>query len=142
MQWDGTPNAGFTTPEARPWLPLAADYATRNVAAQENDPASMLSLYRQLTALRRAEPALNRGGIKLIDTGIEDVLAYRRTVEGGDSFLVVLNLGEEMHELNLRAALDGRTAELALATELVPSRTMEEGVLAINGNEGLIIRLR
>ena len=73
---------------------------------------------------------------------IEDVLAYRRTVEGGDSFLVVLNLGEEMHELNLRAALDGRTAELALATELVPSRTMEEGVLAINGNEGLIIRLR
>ena len=142
MQWDDSANAGFAPAGARPWLPLAADYATRNVAAQENDPASMLSLYRQLTALRRAEPALNRGGIKLIDTGIEDVLAYRRTVEGGDSFLVVLNLGEEMHELNLRAALDGRTAELALATELVPSRTMEEGVLAINGNEGLIIRLR
>ncbi len=142
MQWDGTPNAGFTTPEARPWLPLAADYATRNVAAQENDPASMLSLYRQLTALRRAEPALNRGGIELIDTGIANVLAYRRTWAGSDGFLVVLNLGEEMHELNLRQALGGQTAKLALSTDLAPSRAMEEGVLAINGNEGLIIRLR
>ena len=142
MQWDDSPNAGFAPAGARPWLPLAADYATRNVAAQENDPASMLSLYRQLTALRRAEPALNRGGIELIDTGIANVLAYRRTWAGSDGFLVVLNLGEEMHELNLRQALGGQTAKLALSTDLAPSRAMEEGVLAINGNEGLIIRLR
>ncbi len=43
MQWDATPNAGFTT--GGPWLPVAEDYATVNVATQRDDPRSMLSLY-------------------------------------------------------------------------------------------------
>ena len=34
MQWDGGLNAGFTHPGAEPWLPLASDFAARNVAAQ------------------------------------------------------------------------------------------------------------
>jgi len=141
MQWDDSPNAGFTTAEARPWLPLAADYATRNVAAQQDDPTSMLSLFRALAALRRAEPALNRGEIELVDVGARHVLAYRRTHEGGDGFLVLLNLGEEMHELNLHQALDGQAAELVLSTELIPSRVVKEGIMAMNGNEGVILRL-
>ena len=135
MQWDDTPNAGFTTAEARPWLPLAADYATRNVAAQEGDPASMLSLFRALTALRRAEPALNRGGIELVDVGVEDVLAYRRTAQGSDSFLVVLNLGAKMHEIDLPAV------EIVMSTEAVPSRLLERTPMSINKHEGLILRL-
>jgi alpha-glucosidase len=142
MQWDDTTHAGFARQGARPWLPLAADFRARNVAAQEGDPASMLNLFRALTALRRAEPALNRGAIELVDVGIKDVLAYRRTHEGSDGFLVMLNLGEEVHELDLRRALDGRTAELVLSTELSPTRAGGEETMAINGNEGLIIRLR
>ncbi|KKI22621.1 alpha-amylase family glycosyl hydrolase, partial [Sphingomonas sp. Ag1] len=51
MAWDGSPNAGFST--AEPWLPLHPDWRTRNVAAQEADPASMLWLYRRLLAARR-----------------------------------------------------------------------------------------
>ena len=43
MQWDASPNAGFTMPTVRPWLPLAADYATMNVAVQRDDLQSMLS---------------------------------------------------------------------------------------------------
>ena len=141
MQWDDSPNAGFAPDGARPWLPLAADYATRNVAAQEHDPASMLSLFRALTALRRAEPALNRGGIELINTGIEDVLAYRRTVEGGDSFLIILNFGKEMQELDLHAAFGVTKAEVVLSTEAPRSRLMNRVSTSIGGNEGLILRL-
>jgi alpha-glucosidase len=51
MQWDGTPGGGFTTGE--PWLPLV-DPADRNVADQASDPESLLSLYRDLLAWRRA----------------------------------------------------------------------------------------
>src|SRR6185503_17285360 len=51
MQWDASPNAGFTS--GTPWLPLAANYRTANVAAEHDDPASMLTLYRRLIALRR-----------------------------------------------------------------------------------------
>ena len=141
MQWDDSPNAGFAPDGARPWLPLAADYATRNVAAQENDRASMLTLFRALTALRQAEPALNRGGIELINTGIEDVLAYRRTVEGGDSFLIILNFGKEMQELDLHAAFGVTKAEVVLSTEAPRSRLMNRVSTSIGGNEGLILRL-
>ena len=58
MQWDASPTGGFTTGE--PWLPLV-DPATRNVAAQAADPASLLALYRRLIATRRGSPALRRG---------------------------------------------------------------------------------
>ena len=50
MQWDASPSGGFTTGE--PWLPLV-DPAQRNVADQRDDPGSMLSLVRELIALRR-----------------------------------------------------------------------------------------
>lgn len=50
MQWDATPNGGFTT--GTPWLPLV-DPAERNVADQRDDPDSLLALYRDLLAWRR-----------------------------------------------------------------------------------------
>jgi alpha-glucosidase len=52
MQWDASPSAGFTAEGVTPWLPFG-DNATRNVAAQRDDPASTLSLVRDLLGLRR-----------------------------------------------------------------------------------------
>ena len=48
MQWDASPNAGFTAPGVEPWLPLAPDAATVNVAGQAEDPDSILTLTRRL----------------------------------------------------------------------------------------------
>ena len=79
MQWDATGSGGFTTGE--PWLPLV-DPERRNVADQRPDPASLLSLYRRLIALK---PRLGPG-LRMLDTD-PGVLAYRR----GDH-LVALNL--------------------------------------------------
>ena len=140
MQWDASPNAGFTTPEASCWLPLAAGYQTRNVAAQEGDPTAMLTLFRRLTELRRAEPALNRGAIELIDVGIDDVLAYRRTVEEGDGFLVVLNFGEEMHEIDLDTFV---TAGMEITFSTDPARKVGAiaGAFSLAVDEGVILRL-
>ena len=50
MQWDGGPGAGFTT--GKPWLRLADDHATRNVAAQATDATSVLALYRRLDDIK------------------------------------------------------------------------------------------
>ena len=49
MQWDSSPNAGFTT--GTPWLKVNDNYPEINVAAQENEPDSVLNYYRRLTAL-------------------------------------------------------------------------------------------
>jgi alpha-glucosidase len=51
MQWNAGPGAGFTAPEADPWLPLG-DAGACNVEAQERDPDSVLHLVRELVRLR------------------------------------------------------------------------------------------
>jgi alpha-glucosidase len=53
MQWDVTASAGFTT-STHPWLPVG-DAASCNVAAQREDPGSVLRLCQSLLALRKAE---------------------------------------------------------------------------------------
>ena len=56
MPWDASANADFTT--AKPWLPLNADWPTRNVARMAEDPHSILTLYCRLLVARRAHLAL------------------------------------------------------------------------------------
>ena len=88
MQWDATENAGFSP--GRTWLPVNSDYASRNASAQKRDPASLLSWYKALIALRRARPELREGAIAFLDAG-RDVLAYERAASGGGRTLVLLN---------------------------------------------------
>jgi alpha-glucosidase len=52
MQWDDSPTAGFTSPGVVGWLPVG-DEASCNVAAQRNDPSSVLTFCRDLIRLRR-----------------------------------------------------------------------------------------
>jgi alpha-glucosidase len=51
MQWDATPNGGFT--DGEPWL-RPIDPQERNVEAQHDDPDSLLHLYRRLIEERRS----------------------------------------------------------------------------------------
>ena len=51
------------------WLPLNADWPTRNVARMAEDPHSILTLYRRLLAARRAHPALSIGDFALAGRG-------------------------------------------------------------------------
>jgi alpha-glucosidase len=83
MQWDAGPNGGFS--DGEPWL-AAVDPAERNVADQREDPASLLTLYRELIALRR------RLGDEFdwVDAA-PGVLAYRR----GDHLVAINFTGEE-----------------------------------------------
>ncbi len=54
MRWDDdAPHGGFTAAGAQPWLPAIA-VTGGGVAQQSGDPGSVLSLYRDLIAARRA----------------------------------------------------------------------------------------
>src|ERR1700758_667036 len=54
MQWDSSPNAGFST--GTPWLPLPPSASTSNVEMLSQQPGSILSLYRRIIAFRQKEP--------------------------------------------------------------------------------------
>ena len=81
MPWDSSPLAGgFTT--GRPWLPLGQDHASMNVANLEQDPQSILHVYRTLIALRKSHPVLVTGELHSI-TAANNVLTYERHVRRG-----------------------------------------------------------
>jgi alpha-glucosidase len=133
MQWDGGPGAGFTTGE--PWLPLAPDWPEVNVAAQRDDPDSMLTLHRRLLALRRRTPALTGIGYQPVRVDGE-VLAYLRADED-ERWLVALNL----RSAEARLAVPGATGRVELST--VPGRdgtAVEEG-MTLRPDEGVVVRL-
>ena len=91
MQWSAQANAGFTA--GSPWRSPEANYPQVNVAAQTGDPASLLSHYRALIALRSAHPALRYSNIYLVDTNKSAIYAALR-IENGDTILVLVNLGD------------------------------------------------
>ena len=126
MAWDASAGAGFTT-ASETWLPFHDDWRTRNVAVQDDDPASMLSLYRRLLALRRESAALTGGSLTLVEAD-EDVLAYERRA-GDEKLLVALNLGKQSRALPERG-------EVLLSTLASPS----DGTM-LRPDEGLVLSL-
>jgi alpha-glucosidase len=132
MPWDASPHAGFTTGE--PWLPLNADWPTRNVAVQAADPDSLLNLYKAVLALRRERRVLQLGDLRLIDAW-GDVLAYERRL-GEERLLVVLNLGARPQALPLPDWV--RASRILVCTHAGPSE-MTHDMLHLRPNEGVVI---
>jgi alpha-glucosidase len=142
MQWDSSPHAGFTAETAVPWLPVSANYTKINVAAQNDDPTSMLNFYRALTALRRAQPALNVGSYRAVEPGNDNVFAYVREADdsaNGRSFLIVLNFTGESQEVNITNL--GNQATITLATNMQRSGSVTLPHFTLAANEGLILQL-
>ncbi|HSN85355.1 MAG TPA: alpha-amylase family glycosyl hydrolase, partial [Thermoanaerobaculia bacterium] len=82
MPWDATEGGGFTT--GRPWYAFAPGKATDNVAAQTQDPYSLLSHYRRLIRARKSSPALMKGSLTLLSplNRPTAVLAFLRETQG------------------------------------------------------------
>jgi alpha-glucosidase len=92
MVWEAaSPNAGFST--GKPWLPVPESHRVRAVDAQQHAPASVLSRYREILALRKSHPALIAGSIAFLDAP-EDILAFVRESED-EKLLCVFNFARE-----------------------------------------------
>jgi alpha-glucosidase len=133
MPWDESENAGFTT--AKPWLPLNADWTTRNVARMTKESQSILTLYRRLLAVRRLSLALSIGNFVLLN-GEDDILAYERRHDA-ERLVVALNLGERPHRLLLPDWARG--SQLLLST-VDDAALVEDDALLLRSNEGVILK--
>jgi alpha-glucosidase len=132
MQWDASPNAGFT--KGRPWLPLSADYEAINVAALREQPRSILVLYRRLIELRQSRPALYRGDYN--ETVIDPhVLSYLRTAEG-ERIGVLLNLSRSELTLSLPDSFGG---SILLSTLQDRDGERADHEFRLRADEGVVI---
>jgi alpha-glucosidase len=134
MQWDASPSGGFT--KGRPWLALS-DPAVRNVAAQAEDPESMLSLYRHLLSLRRESPALRHGALHLVPDLAEEVVAWTRS-SGKERILLVANMGDDSATVDLSGLAAPGEVVAATGTR---QGSVDLGELRLDALEGLLVRL-
>jgi alpha-glucosidase len=104
MQWNDSPNAGFS--KATPWLPVPASYKTHNVESEKKDPNSVLQFYRQLLALRRHEPALLDGDYIPLNEDNPNVLSYLRSYNHS-AILVVLNMSAARQKIGFDLSAHG-----------------------------------
>lgn len=129
MQWDDSPNAGFSTAGAEKlYLPLDASADRPTVAAQEASPDSLLNFVRRLVAVRKAHPAL-----------------------GSDASYEILNPEGQSYPMVCLRALDGeaclvainpsgrkRTLSLSLPGEIGPA-LLNQGCLMVNEGKTLTV---
>lgn len=118
MQWHDGPNAGFSSgdvPADRLYAPAIDDpiygYRRVNVAAQEQDPASLLNWTRAALQVRREHPAFGRGDLTLLHPESKAILVYVRS-HAGQSLLAIHNLSASPQETVLDlSAYAGRGLE-------------------------------
>jgi alpha-glucosidase len=134
MQWNASDNAGFS--KVDPWLPLAEDWQSDNVAHLRKDACSIWNLYRRLLSLRKKIPALSIGSYKprFVD---EDLLVYLREL-GDTTLLIVLNLTSRPQVLSFEAGTFGK---VLLSTEADREGEELADIIALRGDEGLVIEL-
>ena len=92
MQWDGAPGAGFS--DGPPWIPVNPNHTWLNAASQTADPGSIYSFYRALIAMRHDRPAIVDGDFAVMETGREQIYAFRRSL-GDETIEVYVNLSDQ-----------------------------------------------
>ena len=97
MQWNGGYNAGFTS--GTPWINVNRNYVNINVENQRFDPDSVLSYYKGLIALRKANDILREGTYRA-RVMKKNVFVYEREHDG-KKVTVALNLGGGKEKVNV-----------------------------------------
>ena len=99
MQWDAGPNAGFSSPDINPWLPVHSNRNLANVEHQLKEKDSLLNLYRKLLQLRKKSLILQTGALELIKVSEidRDILLYTREISN-QKLLIALNFSEKTRE--------------------------------------------
>lgn len=98
MQWDNTPNAGFT--EGKPWICVNPNYTKINAQEQIKREDSVFNYYKQLIKLRKQNPIIVYGTYDLFLADDPNLYIYTRTYEN-DKLLIICNFTDKEVNFNL-----------------------------------------
>lgn len=135
MQWTNQPNAGFTT--GTPWLKVNPNYTSINAAAQQNDPDSVRSFYKQLIALRKNaeyKETIVYGILEPVWEDRHNLMAYYR--KGEKNILVIGNFQKEKQTVELPSAFK----KVLLNND--STFKIEENQLFLNGYQAVILEMQ
>ncbi|MBO4378636.1 MAG: DUF3459 domain-containing protein, partial [Clostridia bacterium] len=131
MQWDESPNAGFTT--GTPWIGIPACGKDISVQAEETDGSSVLSYYRRLIRLRKENPVIAEGSVRFILPDLPGLIAYERTLPD-DKLTVLCNFTDT----GIEVPCTGRGDCLIDSYEIAPQ--ISGGTVHLRPWEGCVLR--
>jgi glycosidase len=144
MQWDATPNAGFSrAPAEQLYLPVDAAPDMPNVAAQCLQVDSLLNHIRQMIALRQNHPALWASASfepVFAETGELPFVYLRRS--GQEELLVALNPSNQPCEGTLAGSLFDRLPEWLYGERDAFTAQGTNWRLRLPGVQGCVYRLK
>jgi alpha-glucosidase len=120
MQWTASSGRGFS--DVEPWLPFGA--TEPNVASQDDDPGSLLSLYRRAIWLRKKTPSLLAGAYRERSVD-ERAWVFERVLDGAPTIAIVINTSAEPVTVECAAG------SVILGTELALDGLRVEGRLEL-----------
>jgi maltose alpha-D-glucosyltransferase/alpha-amylase len=108
MQWDSDRNAGFSKASPQKlYLPVIVEpefhYEAVNVAAQQENPASLLWSMKQLIGMRKRHRVLSRGKLRFLSASNPKVLVFLRE-DAHERIVVVANLSRNAQYTELELA--------------------------------------
>ena len=136
MTWTReAPNHGFTN--GKPWIAFGDAPASTAVDAEDADPSSMLTFYRQLLAFRRGHAVWGTGTVTLVPLDNVSLVAFVRE-DAEEAYLVAVNLSDESQEGRADGPREGRRVFGAgtLANDAGKLR------VSVPGRTGAIFKLR
>ena len=124
MQWSATRNAGFSTAAPSALTDPVIDdptfgYRRVNVAAQRDDPDSLLNRMREMIRVRKTQAAFGRGEVHFLVPANRAILAYLLTY-GDETVLVFNNLSPDpqVAQLDLAAQAGAQPIDLFTGAQL------------------------
>lgn len=110
MQWSDKPNGGFSRAEPDKLIrPVISEgpfgYPQVNVADQQRDPDSLLSITERMIRIRKECPELGWGKCRTLETNDTQVVAHLCEWQG-ESVIAAHNLGEQPRSVNLELTND------------------------------------
>jgi oligo-1,6-glucosidase len=111
VQWDASPGAGFTA--GTPWIAINPDYTEVNAAAEVGAPGSVFEHYRQLIALRHADPVVTYGDFELLLPDHPAIWAFLRRAPEAE-LLIAANFSADVVKVPLPLASDWASASVVL----------------------------
>ncbi len=141
MQWNDKTNAGFSS--AKPdklYLPLDPDADRPTVAAQDENPDSLLNHVRSLLELRKNTPELrNDSKVKLLSGANSYPLIYQRGGKGMDKYLIAINPSDKPVKTSLKLNIAG--AEPVMVSGVDINIKSKEAVIKLSGVSWGIFKL-
>lgn len=135
MQWDDSPQAGFTT--GQPWIRVNPNYQWINAAQQLSDPDSVLQYYRRILSLRRELPVMVYGRFEPLFPDHPSLFAWERIL-GEERLIVVNNFSAEPTPVDLSGIARQGEFELFLAN-YSDFRLSPDGRYELRPYEGFVL---